>query len=102
VSLLLDESLVSLAAALDLRKEELRDCNGELRDLSESLDGYMNDWYLGTSSIAPPDRASRYARRESYIVPCKELHPIPYDILNGLIKDSAGKVGLEVHIRFRH
>ncbi|KAH0565199.1 hypothetical protein GP486_001415, partial [Trichoglossum hirsutum] len=94
-SLLLDESLVSLAAALSSRKEELRDCNGELRDLSKSLDDYIDDWYSDASSIGPPDHDSRSARREAYIIPCEKLHPIPYDTLNGLIKDSERKVGLE-------
>lgn len=101
MSPLLDESLVSLAAVLESRKEELRDCNGELRDLSESLDDYMDGWYSDTSSIRLADGGSRRARRQAYIVPCEKLHPIPYDILNGLIEHSAGKVGLKVRIGLR-
>src|SRR6266487_850128 len=91
----LDESLASLAIALESRKEELRDCNGELSDLSDTLDHYMDTWYSEISSIPFGNRGSGHARRTAYIVPCPELHPIPYHILKGLIEHSAGKVGLE-------
>jgi hypothetical protein len=95
----LDESLKCLAMALKSRKEELRNCNGELSDLSDSLDNYMDAWYSDISSIRLANGGSRHARRTAYIVPCPELHPIPYDILRGLIESSAGKVGLKVCIR---
>jgi hypothetical protein len=94
----LDESLKCLAMALESRKEELRNCNGELSDLSDSLDNYMDAWYSDTSSIRLTNGGSRHARRTAYIVPCPEVHPIPYDILRGLIESSAGKVGLKVCI----
>jgi hypothetical protein len=95
----LDESLARLAKALEYRKEELRDCNRELSDISDSLDDYMDAWYSDTSSIRSTNGSSRHTRRTAYIVPCPKLHPIPYDILKGLIEHSAGKVGLTVCIR---
>src|SRR5947207_8278299 len=91
-----DESLPFLATTLESRKEELRDCNGEMSDLSDSLDNYMDAWYSDMSSIGPTNSDSRNARRTAYIVPCPNLHPIPYDILKGLIEHSDGRVGLEV------
>jgi hypothetical protein len=97
----LDESLGCLARALESRKEELQDCNGELSDLSESLDNYMDAWYSDNiSSIRFANGSSRHARRTAYIVHCPNLHPIPDDILKGLIEDSAGKTGLTVCIHF--
>jgi hypothetical protein len=96
MSQFLDESLPFLAITLESRKEELRDCNGEMSDLSDSLDDYMDAWYSEMSSISLANSDSRHTRRTAYIVPCPNLHPIPYDILKGLIEHSDGKVGLEV------
>ena len=98
MSQFLDESLPFLATTLESRQEELRDCNGEMGDLSDSLDNYMDAWYADVSSISLTNGDSRNARRTAYIVPCPNLHPIPYDILKGLIEHSDGKVGLEVCI----
>jgi hypothetical protein len=98
MSQFLNESLLFLARTLESRKEELRDCNGEMSDLSDSLDKYMDAWYSDMSSISLTNGDSRHARRTAYIVPCPNLHPIPYDILKGLIEHSDGKVGLEVCI----
>ena len=95
----LDESLVRLAEKLENRKEELRDCNGELSDLSNELDKYLDAWYLDISSLTFANGSSRHSWRTPYIVPCPSLHPIPYDTLKGLIEHSAGKVGLMVRIR---
>lgn len=98
MSQFLDEWLPFLATTLESRKEELRDCNGEMSDLSDSLDDYMDAWYSEMSSISLTNNDSLHARRTAYIVPCPNLHPIPYDILKGLIEHSDGKVGLEVCI----
>lgn len=96
---LLEESLVRLTKILEYRKEELRDCNRELSDISDSLDDCMNAWYSDISSIKFTSDDSRHARSTAFIVPCPNLHPIPYDILRGLIEHSPGKVGLTVCIR---
>jgi hypothetical protein len=92
----LSRSLSSFAAILKSRKEELQDCNGELRDLSENLDKYMEEWYPPTSSHSRLDIGSSQPRRAAYIIPCDKLHPISENVLKGLIESSPGKTGMEV------
>ena len=98
----LDQSLPLLANTLKSRKEDLWDCNGEISDLSDRLDEHIDAWYSERSSISLMNNDSRHARRSAYIVLCPNLHPIPYDILKGLIEHSDGKIGLEVHFHLPH
>lgn len=77
---------------LGIRKENLRDCNGDLAELSESLDRYLDDWYSDKVKLS----TFRLDRRSAYIIYCPELHQIPYQMLKNLIEGSSGKVGLEV------
>jgi hypothetical protein len=93
MSSLLDHFLTRLATTLEMRKEELRDCNGEVTALAESLDKYMEAWFAGQ---APPTTSIDDATKRAFILPCPELHPIPYANLEKLIKQSSGQVGLMV------
>ena len=95
----LDEPLALLASSLDARKEDLRDCNGEMSELSDRFAEFMDAWYSERSSDAAlTDSKSLHAEGTAYIIPCPDLHPIPYNILKKLIEDSDGKIGLEVSI----
>jgi hypothetical protein len=88
---LLTRSLTYFAKILGSRKAELRDCNGELKGLSESLDSYVGAWYSGKPPIEDTD-----PRTASYILHCPELHPLPYENLERLIKQRPPYVGLNV------
>jgi hypothetical protein len=92
----LNRSLARYAEVLEIRKGELRDCNGELTSLSENLDACMEAWYSDLSPIEVIDSTSHHVRTAAYILPCPNLHPIPYENLERLIKQSAEQIGLRV------
>jgi len=98
LSQFLDDALARLAKTLEYRKEDLRDCNGDLSDISESLDNYMDAWFSDIPSVKFTNGSSHSVRGTAYIVHCPKLHPISYDVLKGLIEHSTGKVGLTVCI----
>jgi hypothetical protein len=92
----LERSLNSFEVVLRTRQEELLYCNGELGNISDQLNQYMNAWYLNASEIKERDSNSSKPRTNAYIVPCPNVHPIPEDMLESLIEQSSGKIGLKV------
>lgn len=93
---LLNESLVHLAKVLKNRKEELRDCNGELYNLSKGLEARMDAWCSEERPIEDTESTSHAAPKTIYILPCPNVHPIRYKHLEKLIEHSGGDAGLKV------
>lgn len=75
-----------LQSTLSTRTAALLDCNGELEDLSQKLQGYLQDW---CPRVHPTGYDSKYisVQDDFYVIACPELHALPAkDIFGGFVE----------------
>ena len=80
-------ALKQLQLTLEERASALLDCNGELRDLSQKLEEYLQDWYPSVYPVAYECKGISI-KDDFYIIGCPELHPLPAkEMLDGLLDE---------------
>lgn len=77
-------ALKQLQLSLEERASALLDCNGELKDLSNKLEEYLQDWYPSAYPVGYEGKGIS-TKDDFYVIGCPELHPLPAkEILDGL------------------
>lgn len=74
------------------------DCNGELKDLSNKLEEYLQDWYPSAYPVGYEGKGIS-AKDDFYVIGCPELHPLPAkEILDGL-REKCFDIGGQKKVR---
>lgn len=93
-----ENALRHLQLTLNTRTGALLDCNGELEDLSQKLQGYLQDW---CPRLYPTGYDSKCisVQDDFYVIACPELHALPAkDIFNSFVEAIVEEERQEVRL----